>query len=118
MKDQEKSSNPKGAGRKKIELDVDMLVKLSELQCNWKEIAYVMDCSVDTLKRNYASYIDKGNAVGKVKLRRAMFRNATDNDNAVMQIFLAKNILGMSNDPVNQGEESVILPWEEPGSDK
>jgi len=110
----DKPHNPKGAGRKKIELDVDMLTKLAELQCNWREIAYVMDCSVDTLKRNYADYIDKGNAMGKVKLRRAMFRNAVDNDNAVMQIFLAKNILGMANDPVQQGEDSVVLPWEEP----
>ena len=105
-------SNPKGAGRKKIELDRDMILKLAELQCNWKEIAYVCECSVDTLKRNYADIIDKGYAQGKIKLRRAMFRNAVENDNAVIQIFLAKNLLGMANDPVNQGEDSVVLPWE------
>lgn len=105
-------SNPKGAGRKKIELDRDMILKLAELQCNWKEIAYICECSVDTLKRNYADIIDKGYAQGKIKLRRAMFRNAVENDNAVIQIFLAKNLLGMQNDPVNQGEDSVVLPWE------
>ena len=114
----EKEKAPSKAGRKKIELDIDMLVKLAELQCNWKEIAYIMDCSTDTLKRNYAHYIDKGNAMGKVKLRRAMFRNATENDNAVMQIFLAKNLLGMSNDPVNSGDDNLILPWEESDIDK
>lgn len=104
--------NPKGAGRKKIQLDEDMLLKLAELHCNWKEIAWVMDCSVDTLKRNYADIIDKGYALGKIKLRRAMMRNACENDNAVMQIFLAKNLLGMENDPGTSKDDALVLPWE------
>ncbi len=104
--------NPKGAGRKKIQLDEDMLLKLAELHCNWKEIAWVMDCSVDTLKRNYADIIDKGYALGKIKLRRAMMRNACENDNAVMQIFLAKNLLGMENDPGASKDDALVLPWE------
>jgi hypothetical protein len=104
--------NPKGAGRKKIELDTDMLIKLAELQCTHREIAYVMNCSTDTLKRNYADHIDKGYAQGKIKLRRAMFRNAVENDNAVVQIFLSKNILGYQNDPALKGEDNDILPWE------
>ena len=104
--------NPKGAGRKKIDLDKGTIVKLAELQCTWREIAYVMNCSVDTLKRNYANLIDKGYAQGKIKLRRAMFRNAVENDNAVIQIFLAKNLLGMQNDPAPNGEDNDILPWE------
>lgn len=107
--------NPKGAGRKKIQLDESMLLKLAELHCNWKEIAYVMDVSVDTLKRNYADIIDKGYALGKIKLRRAMMRNACENDNAVMQIFLAKNLLGMENDPGATRDDALVLPWETEG---
>jgi len=104
--------NPKGAGRKKIQLDEDMLLKLAELHCNYKELAWVMDVSTDTLKRNYAHIIDKGYALGKIKLRRAMMRNACDNDNAVMQIFLAKNLLGMENDPTASKDDALVLPWE------
>lgn len=107
--------NPKGAGRKKIQLDESMLLKLAELHCNWKEIAYVMDVSVDTLKRNYADIIDKGYALGKIKLRRAMMRNACENDNAVIQIFLAKNLLGMENDPGATRDDALVLPWETEG---
>jgi hypothetical protein len=103
--------NPKGAGRKKIELDKDMLLRLAELHCNWKEISYVMDCSVDTLKRNYAEIINKGQAQGNIKLRRAMWRNALENDHAVMQIYLSKNVLGMSDNPINS-ESETVLPWE------
>lgn len=105
--------NPKGAGRKPIELDKTVLTKLAELHCNHKEIAYVMDVSIDTLKRNYADVISKGYAQGKIKLRRAMFRNACDNDNAVIQIFLAKNLLGYQNEP-SAAEDDAILPWEQP----
>lgn len=107
--------NPKGAGRKKIQLDEDMLLKLAELHCNYKEIAYVMEVSVDTLKRNYADLIDKGHALGKIKLRRAMLRNACENDNAAVQIFLAKNLLGMENDPSATRDDALVLPWETEG---
>lgn len=109
------AKNPRGAGRKKIELDEDMITRLAELHCTEKEIAYAMGVSKDTIRRNYAHAIAKGLAQGKIKLRRAMMRNATENDNAVMQIFLAKNLLGMENDPAgNSRDDDMILPWEAP----
>jgi hypothetical protein len=46
----------------------------------------------------------------KVKLRRAMFKNACDNMNAAVQIFLSKNILGMADVPINSAG-SEPLPW-------
>ena len=48
----------------------------------------------------------------KIKLRRAMFKNACGNMNAAVQIFLAKNLLGMTSEPA-QGEGSAPLPWVE-----
>jgi hypothetical protein len=99
-------------GRPKIELDTAVLTKLAEIQCNLREIAYVMGCSVDTLKRNYMDVIEVGQAQGKIKLRRAMFRNATENDHAVMQIFLAKNLLGMQDQP-RATDDTDILPWDD-----
>lgn len=103
--------NPKGAGRPKIQLDTDQIVKLAELQCTNKEIAYVMGCSTDTLIRNYAEYIDKGKAGGRIKLRRAMMRNACENDNATMQIWLSKQWLGYSDNPGSE-DEDIVLPWD------
>lgn len=108
---QKTEKNPKGGGRKPLELDESVLEKLAELHCNYKEIAYVMECSTDTLKRRYAEIINKGYAQGKIKLRRAMMRNALENDHAVMQIFLAKNLLAMS-DSGNNSDDDTILPWE------
>jgi hypothetical protein len=108
----EKTVKNRGPGRPKLELDTEQLRKLAELQCNLKEIAYVMGCSIDTLRNNYQDVIDMGMAMGKVKLRRAMFRNATELNHAAVQIFLAKNMLGMSDNP-SGGDDNLVLPWED-----
>jgi hypothetical protein len=39
-----------------------------------------------------------------------MLKNACSNMNAAVQIFLAKNILGMADTPVNT-EDKKPLPW-------
>ena len=41
-----------------------------------------------------------------------MLHNAISNNNAAVQIFLAKNMLGMSDAPTN-AEDAVPLPWDE-----
>jgi hypothetical protein len=41
-----------------------------------------------------------------------MFKNACDNMNAAVQIFLAKNVLGMS-DSVIDSSANTPLPWNE-----
>ena len=103
-------------GRPKIQLDCDQIRRLSELQCSRGEIAYVMGCSVDTLDRHHKDDINQGKAQGKIKLRRAMYRNAVEKDNAVMQIWLSKNYLGFQDNPATE-ESSSILPWEESKDD-
>lgn len=103
---------PKG-GRPKIQLDKEQIKKLAELQCTLKEIAYIMGCSIDTVKRNAQDSLDYGYASGKIKLRRAMFRNACDNHNAAVQIFLAKNLLGMSDNGLIDSDDNAPLPWVE-----
>lgn len=110
----EKTDKNRGPGRPKLELDEDQIVKLAELQCTNREIAYVMGCSVDTIRNNYGDAVEKGKAQGAIKLRRAMFRNACELNHAAVQIFLAKNILGMSDSPQN-AQDDMVLPWEDPG---
>jgi hypothetical protein len=45
----------------------------------------------------------------KTQLRHAMFKNALGG-NAALQIFLAKNMLGMSDTPMNSDDRRP-LPW-------
>jgi len=99
-------------GRPLIEIDEDLLLKLAEIQCTNKEIAYCLGVSIDTLKNRFSDLIDKGRSVGNMRLRRAMWKNAIDNEHAVMQIFLSKNLLGYRDVPETQtDEENAPLPW-------
>lgn len=112
MSDDSKEPKKKSkGGRPKIELDRDQIRKLAELQCTIKETAYVMGVSHDTIERRYREDYDMGIVFGKIKLRRAMFRNACEKDNPTIQIWLSKQYLAMQDNPVSD-EDNTVLPWE------
>ena len=97
--------------RKRVVFDQDVF-KLAALGCTNKEIATWFDIDENTLAYNFATIMAKGREQLKQSLRRAMLHNALVNNNAALQIFLAKNILGMSDSPVNS-EANQPLPWSE-----
>lgn len=94
--------------RKKIVTPEDVY-KLASIGCTDSEIARWFDIKEDTLKYNFAEILVKGRDDVKHALRRAMIKNALGG-NAVMQIWLSKNWLGMSDNPVNT-EVNAPLPW-------
>lgn len=94
--------------RKKVVFDEDVY-KLAALGCNNREIALWFDINENTLDYNFKDIIAKGREDLKHNLRRAMLKNAM-NGNAAIQIFLAKNILGMSDNPLDS-EDNKPLPW-------
>lgn len=103
-------------GRDKKVVPPDMVQELAALGCrNW-EIANFFGVNEDTLTYNFKSELIKGREEVKIKLRRAMLQNACGHMNAAVQIFLAKNLLGMMDVPVNS-EENQPLPWVESEED-
>ena len=96
-------------GRPKAEVDVEILKNLASIGCPTYEIASVMNVSARTLKRNFAEIIDQYKERGKASLRKKMFDKAVKKDNTMMQIFLSKNYLGMS-DKVQQTNVTEPLP--------
>lgn len=103
-------------GRPKVHnFDYEQITRLGELMCTRSEIAHVLGCNVSTIKRDQKALdaIDTGYSLGKMKLRRAMMRNACENMNAAVQIFLSKNLLGYSDQGQMDGEASQPLPWNE-----
>ena len=96
--------------RKKVVVPED-IYKLAALGCTDREIATWFDIKEDTLRYNFAETMAKGRQDMKTALRNAMFKNAL-NGNAALQIFLAKNMLGMSDNPQNT-EANQPLPWKE-----
>lgn len=59
------------------------------------EIGSIVECSVDTLERNFADVIKKGRERGKSSLRRKQFEMAM-NGNVTMLIWLGKQHLGQT----------------------
>jgi hypothetical protein len=88
----------------------DQVYELAELGLNNKEIGRFYGVSDATIARNFVAELQKGREMTKIKLRRAMMKNATVNMNAAVQIFLAKAVLGMSE---TGSSENTVLPWVE-----
>ena len=61
------------------------------------------------MKRNFANFIEENKEKGKASLRKKMWDKAIKKDNTNMQIFLSKNVLGMS-DKVQQTNVTEPLP--------
>ncbi len=97
-------------GRDKKIVPPDEVYKLAALGCKNIEIAEWFGVTEDAISRNFAAELQKGRAAVKISLRRAMLDNACKNMNGVVQIFLAKNILGMSSEPMDS-EANAPLPW-------
>lgn len=101
-----------GRGENKTVVPPDQVYELAAIGCTDNEIAAFFGIKHDTLRYNFAEELKKGREYVKIRLRKAMFKNACDNMHAAVQIFLAKNILGMSDQPHN-AEANTPLPWVE-----
>jgi hypothetical protein len=85
--------------------------ELAAIGCTDREIARWFDVDENTLRYNFSDILEKGREDLKHSLRRAQLKLALSG-NAVMLIWLGKNILGQSDTPTN-GEDSQIMPWQE-----
>ena len=98
-----------GRGNGKRVVSPKDVYELAAIGCNDSEIARWFDLQESTLKYNFSDILAKGREDVKMSLRRAMLKNALSG-NATMQIWLSKNMLGMSDNPTN-GEDNKPLPW-------
>lgn len=99
-----------GRGDKKKIIDPNEVEKLASIGMKGTEIAEWFGIDDSTLRYNFKDNISKGKLMLNQSLRRAMINNAITNNNAAVQIFLAKNILGMSDSPT-ASDDTNILPW-------
>ena len=84
----------KQGGPKEVEIDLELLERLSLIQCSVQEMALILGVSVDTLSRRYADFIQKHRAGGKRSLKRKLFEMAMQG-NIPALIFSLKNWCGM-----------------------
>ena len=100
----------KVVGRDKKIIPPDEVEKLAALGCKDTEIGNFFGIDGNTLRYNFSVELIKGRENLKISLRRAMLNNACQHMNAAVQIFLAKNLLGMT-DNGQTGEDKQPLPW-------
>ncbi|KKL16825.1 hypothetical protein LCGC14_2491670 [marine sediment metagenome] len=91
-------------GRPRLQLDEEQIINLAKINCTMIEIASVMKCSVDSLERNFADIIKRGQEEGKTSLRRHMWI-AAEKGNITMQIWLSKQLLGMREPKTEEAKE-------------
>jgi hypothetical protein len=97
-------------GRDKKVIPPNEVFKLAGIGCKDKEIAEWFGIKEDTLRYNFAVELIKGRENMKQSLRRAQLTLALGG-NAVMLIWLGKNLLGQTDNPTDT-TESQPLPWE------
>jgi hypothetical protein len=104
-------------GRNQVVVPPEEVEDLAAIGCTNTDIANWFGIDDSTLTYNFKQELTKGRENLKISLRRAMLKNACVNLNAAVQIFLAKNMLGMSdNGMVTDG--SKVLPFTDDEDDK
>ena len=96
-------------GRDRTVVPPHEVYKLAAIGCKDIEIAEWFGIASDTLRRNFAVELTKGRENMRQSLRRKMLETAMSG-HAVMLIFMAKNFLGMSDNP-GSAQDLAPLPW-------
>jgi hypothetical protein len=83
--------------------------RLAQMGCKDSEIAEWFGVDENTLRYNFSVELLKGKLALNQSLRQAQIRLALSG-NATMLIWLGKNILGQSDNPLDS-EANTPLPW-------
>jgi hypothetical protein len=92
--------------RPRKEIDEDKLRQLASLGLSNAEIAAVLDCSPDTIERNYADVLEEGRHRRNASLRRKQYEIAMQG-HPTMLIWLGKQFLGQSDKQEVVGEFGI-----------
>lgn len=98
-----------GRGLRKRVVPPKDVYELASIGCTDVEIARWFDVDINTLRYNFTNILEKGREDLKHSLRRAQLKLALGG-NAVMLIWLGKNLLGQSDNP-NDSAANAPLPW-------
>ena len=93
---------------KKYDIDTEEVQKLAKYGMTNVEIADFFGCDESLIRKSYSEYLTKGRAKMKLRLRQLQWKSA-EKLNAVMLIWLGKQMLGQSD--IHVGEDSQPLEW-------
>jgi hypothetical protein len=99
-----------GKDPKEVTIDEEVVSILAQEFCTNEEIAAVLRIDLDTVTARCSELIKNGRQLGKQSLRRLMWQHAKVHPG--MAIFLAKNLLGMSD--ITQIDHAIELRYNTP----
>jgi len=99
-------------GRNKTVIPEEQVAELARLHCTNKEMADFFDVPLQTFVDNFRDIITKNRLITKQRLRKAQLDLALKKHDRVMLIFLGKQMLGQSDNPIAD-DSTEILPWNE-----
>lgn len=100
-----------GRGETKQIISIKDVEKLAALHLTYRDMSDYFGCKENTFRDNFKSVVVKARQTTKQRLMQAMLHNAIDKHQPAIQIFLAKNMLGFSNEPINSIVNTSVLPW-------
>ena len=103
-------------GRNKSVIPEEEVAQLSQYHCTNKEMADFYNVPLQTFMDNFRDIIDKNRIVTKQRLRKTQLDLALKGDKTML-IWLGRNILGQTENPVNS-DNSQVLPWLDSDADK
>jgi hypothetical protein len=104
-----------GRGANQKIVDPDEVYRLAEIGCSIQEMSAFFGVNHDTLQYNFGPYIKRAESELYRKLRNKQIEVALQGHPTLL-IWLGKNLLGQSDNPVNT-DSSKVLPWTD-GEDK
>lgn len=94
---------------KQYDISGEEVTKLASYGCTNTEIADFFGCDESLIRKSYSEYLTKGRSMSKIRLRQIQWKIA-EKGNAVMSIWLGKNMLGQS-DNGNMSDDNEPLPF-------
>ena len=91
---------------KKYDIPPEKVQELAEFGCTNTEIAQFYGWDESLIRKSYSEFLTKGRAVGKTNLRKWQYHIAKKG-NVTMLIWLGKQVLGQSENPMVLEDELV-----------
>ena len=99
-----------GQGDNKKVIRIEDVRKLAELHLTYKDMATYFGCKESTFKDHFHMECEIARQRTKQRLMQSMLYNATDKLQPTIQIWLSKNLLGFTDQPINT-DATQVLPW-------
>jgi len=105
----EKTVRGRVIGRDKIVVPEEQVLELAKLHSTNQEMADFFGVKLQTFVDNFRDIITKGRLITKQRLRKAQLDLALKGDRTML-IWLGRNMLGQSDNPINS-DSTKVLPW-------